>query len=362
MKSTKLIFLFVLLAFQGFGQSLQQEIDPLFYGKDGLKAKLPTVGISIGVTQGNETRYFSFGDRYVNGGTPVDSNTVFEIGSATKTFTALLLAYEIASGRVAADDFMDTLVPKNIKLDDAIKNKVRLTDLASQQSGLPNISSDSYIAELFKKDSLQPFSLVDKAYMYDVLTKTTKLENHGKYKYNNYAFSLLGLLIANKEKSDYETVLKKRILTPLKMRHTTVGKVRSSNTAGRYDSKGHPKDYIITNAIAPAGALKSNAVDLMKYLKRHIQPTNNKMGEAIKLTHQQYYKDSDMELGLGWSIIQKGTNKFYGKSGDTFGNSSLLVFDKANKIGIVVLSNHQNSELVEMIFDKVYESLLRQKI
>ena len=360
MKFKFYFFFFVLLVFQGFGQNLRQDIDSLFYGKDGLKVRYPKVGISIGIIQGNKTHYFSIGNRFVNGGVTTDSSTVFEIGSATKTFTALLLAHEIASGRVAANAFIDTLLPKNFTLPDPIRNKVKLTDLASQQSGLPNISNDSYIAELFKKDSLQPFSLVDKAYMSNVLAKTTKLENYGKYQYNNYAFSLLGLLIGNKENSDYEVVLKKRILVPFKMKNTTLGKVKSSNVAGRYDSKGNSKDYIILDAMAPAGGLKSNAVDLVQYLKQQIQTSNTIMGEAIKLTQQQYYKDNKFELGLGWSIIKKGINILYGKSGDTFGNSSSLIFDKANKIGIVVLSNHQNSELVEMIFDKIYESLAKK--
>ena len=108
---------------------------------------------------------------------------MFEIGSNTKLFTALLLAIEIKKGKIPESAFIDPYLPNEVILNPGLKNKIRLTDLASFSYGLPTLHDDGYDSLLLAKDALQPYKLVDKQYLYHILNNTSKVPNYGKYEY-----------------------------------------------------------------------------------------------------------------------------------------------------------------------------------
>ncbi|TAE75150.1 MAG: class A beta-lactamase-related serine hydrolase [Bacteroidetes bacterium] len=334
-----------------FGQSQNEVIDSLFYGQKGIKIKYPDVGIVVGIYKNGIVNYYSLGTRVKNGTELLDSTTIFEVGSATKTFTALLLANEISNKKIDRNSYIDKYLVNKIKLPPALKDKVKLTDLASHQSGLPNLSNDKYFDDLLNKDSINPFRFVDKKYLMNVLKETDILNNYGHYQYNNYAFSLLGYILEIKNKLAYESLIKKDILIPLKMNQTSFSVPKVSNVAGLYNQQGEQMNYLILKSVNPAGGLKSNAVDLINYMKAFILP--NKFDKAIALTQQVFYDDKNRKVGLGWDI----KNDYYQKDGDTFGNSCLMRYNTSKKIAIVVLSNHQNGQLVSDAVDFIYERI-----
>jgi len=333
------------------GQSLQNIIDALLYGEEGIKAKYPELGLVVGIYHQGLTVYHAFGSRTRNGKELMDKNSIFEIGSVTKTFTALLLAEAIQDQKVHQNDFIDDYLPEEIELPAALRNKVKLTDLASHQSGLPDLAEDAYLAELLGKDPGNPFRTVDQAYLYNVLKKTNSLEKYGQYQYNNYAFALLGDILERITGQTYSSLVEERILRPLKMKDTTFGIAGNSNVAGVYNQQGEPQEYLICNAVNPAGGLKSNAVDLMKYLKAHLE--NTEWSKAVQLTRQTCFKDENISVGLGWDIKED----YFQKNGETLGNSSLVRYSPAKQVAIVFLSNHQNEQLVSDAVDFIYGKL-----
>lgn len=345
-------FLLLMISACCFAQTQRQVMDSLFYTKAGLRAKDPDAGLVVGIYHQGKTHYYALGTGTVKGSAPLDSATLFEIGSATKTFTGLLLAINVEQHKAGSSDRIDRYLPAGIRLPQNYRNKIRLTDLASHQSGLPNFSSDRYFAALMQKDPRNPFRFVTQQYLYQVLKETDTLSNYGKYQYNNYAFSLLGDLLARIDRLPYAELITTDILRPLKMGSTTFGPVASSNVAGLYDQRGHPQEGMILKAAAPAGGLKSNAVDLIKYLKAQISPPA-RLKAAVNLTQEVYYKDHDRMVGLGWDIKAD----YCQKDGDTFGNSCLLRFNKIKDIAIVVLSNHQNGQLVRDAMDFIYAQI-----
>ena len=78
-----------------WAQSSASGLDSLLYGTHGLRARYPALGLSIGVVRGPVVAYYALGTTQLTGGAAIDSTTLFEIGSITKTFTGLLLAYEL---------------------------------------------------------------------------------------------------------------------------------------------------------------------------------------------------------------------------------------------------------------------------
>jgi CubicO group peptidase (beta-lactamase class C family) len=332
-------------------QSQQEIIDSLLYGQSGIKTKHPDLGLVIGVCHQGHTAYYASGTRIRNGKDLLNKTSVFEIGSITKPFTALLLAEAIQDEKVRADDVIDQYIPKEVKLPAAIRNKIKLTDLASHQSGLPNLCEDSFFAELLKKDPRNPFQSVEKSYLYDVLEKTDSLKTYGKYEYNNYAYALLGDILERVRGQTYTSLVEERILRPFNMKYTAFGAPKGSNVAGSYSQQGELQEKLICNAMNPAGGLKSNAVDLMKFLKIHKHTPQS--SKAIQLTQQTYYKDENRTVGLGWDIKKD----YFQKNGETMGNSTLVRYSVAKQVAIAFLSNYQDEQLVSDAVDFIYNRL-----
>ena len=109
----KIILLLLLLIISTYskGQSQQRIIDSLFYGQKGIKNKFPDVGIVVGIYKDGISNYYSLGTRIKNGKELLDSLSIFEIGSATKTFTALLLANQISNKKMDEHDYIDKYLP-----------------------------------------------------------------------------------------------------------------------------------------------------------------------------------------------------------------------------------------------------------
>ena len=338
-------------------QRLPEGLDSLFYGKQGIHTRYPTLGLSIGVVRGPAVAYYALGNTQPTQGVPVDSTTLFEVGSVTKTFTALLLAYDQEIGKVPKDAYLETLLTPNVRLRPGLRHRVTLTAMASHQSGLPNLSNDRYIQTLIDQDPVQPFHVVSRDYLFKILRETDSLQAPGIYHYNNFAFSLLGTLLAQRAGCSYGELVQQRIVRPLGLR-TTGLTYHTARIAGRFTTEGDVRPAIVINELAPAGGLKSNAVDLVRYVRAQLVPPAGPLGRAITRTQQPVYRDSTITLGLAWEIRQMAGHRVYQKDGDTFGNSSLVRFDRDRQVGVVILANHQDAKAVAEVGDLVYQYLL----
>ena len=349
MKYCLLVILLASILTNGYSQN--SRIDSII---TSAKSDYPETGIVVGIFRDGKNSYYESGNRYKDGNTKLDSLTIFEIGSATKTLTGLLLAKEIVKGHFSIDDFFDSYLPDSIMFPCNLQERIKLTDLVSHQSGLPNLSNDRYFAELLERDSKNPFQFVDEKYLYSILEQIDTLAGYRTYQYNNYAFSLIGLIIEEVNHQDYEVLIEDEILKPFNMSSTTFEITSTNqNRAGLYDQSGEVQDDIILNAANPAGGLRSNAVDLLKYLKAHFQ--DSEISEAVELTQLTYYQDLNKRIGLGWEI----NNEYFQKDGDTFGNSTLIRYSPKYDIAIVILSSHQNGQLVRDIMNGIYDVIIK---
>ena len=349
----KKLLLLALLAYSvtAQAQDTRARLETLISGPEGFKAKHPSAGFSIGVIRGDSVYYFATGS--TPSGLPINERTIFEIGSLTKPFTGLLLALEITKKHIGKNDFIDQWLPKDVRLQTSIRHKIKMTDLGSHQSGLPNFNDDQYIIDMFKKDPEQPFRNASKRYLFAVLQRTDSLKNHGSYAYSNYAFALLGQLLANSRHQSYATLLSHSVLEPIQLKNTSLNMVPGIPIAGRYDDNNAVKPGMIINAMTPAGGLHSNAMDMISFLKVQIDPPKNQFGRAIRLSQEIFYQDKDLGVGLGWEMQNGHTEK----TGDTWGNSSMLSFNPASGTGVVVLCDHRDSQLVRDITTAVWEQL-----
>jgi CubicO group peptidase (beta-lactamase class C family) len=112
------------------------------YIRNGMKA-FDVPGLAIGIVTGDRLIYAKgFGVRSKSGGQPVDPQTVFQIGSATKAFLATTMAIAVDRGKLHWDDRVVDLDPEFQLKDAWVTREFRIFDLLAQRSGLPPYVND----------------------------------------------------------------------------------------------------------------------------------------------------------------------------------------------------------------------------
>ena len=131
--------LFIFVPLQSYGQltadlpdnvkeSIQTRID---FGKN--------VGIVVGIIDINGPRYYSYGKASLSRGQILDEHSVFEIGSITKVFTAIMLADMVSKNEVGLDDPIEQYLPDKVSVPSRNNVHITLAHLATHTSGLPRM-------------------------------------------------------------------------------------------------------------------------------------------------------------------------------------------------------------------------------
>jgi len=145
------------------------------------------------------------------GAMPLDADSVFEIGSITKVFTAILLADMADRGEVALDDPVAKFLPDGVRVPGRNGRRITLLDLTTQSSGLPRMPDN-----LRPKDPTNPYADYTPEQMFEFLGRYELTRDIGaQYEYSNLGVGLLGQALARRAGTSYEALVKERILDPL---------------------------------------------------------------------------------------------------------------------------------------------------
>ena len=177
-----------------------------------------SVGSVIGIIAPAGRRVIAHGTRSKDDGTRVDGETVFELASVTKAFTSLLLADAVTRGEVALSDPVSRYLPPSVRMPERGGRAITLHDLATHTSGLPREPSN-----LQPKDPANPFADYTVEQLYQFLSGHELTRDIGsEFEYSNLGAGLLGHVLALRAGSDYETLVRTRITSPLGMSSTGV--------------------------------------------------------------------------------------------------------------------------------------------
>ncbi|MBC5809797.1 MAG: serine hydrolase, partial [Candidatus Eremiobacteraeota bacterium] len=214
------------------------------------------------------------------GSASLDADTVFEIGSITKTFTATVLADMVRRGEVALDDPIEKYLPAGSTGPTFNGAHVTLLDLATQSSGLPRMPTNFAPAN---RDN--PYVDYAQPQLYGFLGSYQLTRAPGsKYEYSNVGFGLLGQLLANRVKTTYEALVQARLLAILAMTSTgiTLSPAMREHLAPGRDVDGNPAGNWDLGALAGAGAIRSSMRDMLKYLAANMNGSGP-IGEDAKM-------------------------------------------------------------------------------
>lgn len=300
------------------------------------------VGLVIGFIEDGEKRVFGYGSVSKTKQQTPDENTLFELASVGKTFTATLLADMHLRGEVDWNTPVADLLPQEAKVPASGDRRISLIDLATQSSGLPSLPDN-----MNPKDPVNPYADYTIEEMYRGLAAITVATPPGKkYAYSNLGFGLLGHALALHAGADYEDLVIERICTPLGMDSTRMilDEALRSRLAVPHDS-GSPVKIWEDRTMAGAGSFLSTAADMLRYIEAHFPGADHPLPGAMQTTiHKRRPTDTPATaIGLGWHITSENAIDIVWHNGGSGGSRSYVAFLPEERTGVVVLSNSSAS-------------------
>jgi D-alanyl-D-alanine-carboxypeptidase/D-alanyl-D-alanine-endopeptidase len=253
-----------------------QDIDTIVSrAADKFKSSGASMGLSVGIVDNGKVSFYHFGSIQKGVAVPPNNETIYEIGSVTKTFTCLLLAQAVLDHRVKLTNDVRAFLKGSYPNLQYRGVPIKVVELANLTSGLPNnlpekmpqLKSADGTDQLFEIRSIHQ-AYTKPQFLNDLqaveLTKRPGLT----IAHSNTAAQLLGFALENLYNSSYQELLAKFITIPFFMSNTyvVVPPVKKAHYVNGYNEKGMLMPEIPQDA-AGAGTLKSSLPDMMTYLK-----------------------------------------------------------------------------------------------
>lgn len=331
-------------------------------------------GLAVAITVNGEPRFFNYGVASKQTGKAVTQDTLFEIGSLSKTFTATLAAYAQASGRLALSDKASQILPA---LRGSAFDSISVLQLGTYTAGgLPL----QFPSEADAPDKMLGY--------FKQWQPTYAAGSHRQY--SNPSLGLFGYLAAQRMGAPFDQVMSKNLLPKLGLSHTwlSVPQDQSELYAQGYNKEGQPVRVGPGALDAEAYGLKTSAADMIRYVQANLRPTRLEatLQQAIATTQTGYYQVGDMIQGLGWEMYRypvtldrllagnstsmameahpvewlnppqpQAKNALFNQTGSTGGFGAYVVYVPSKDIGIVLLAN-RNYPIAERV--KIAHQLL----
>lgn len=297
------------------------------------------VGIAAGTVDASGVHLYSSGQIALGDPRKPGGDTLFEIGSITKVFTSLLLADMIERGEVKADDPVERYLPQGSKVPSRNGKQITLLNLSMQNSGLPRLPDNMKPA-----DPDNPYADYDGPKLLAFLATYQLTRDPGeKYEYSNLAVGLLGFALAHRAGMSYEQLVRERIFKPLHMDNSTItlSAAQKKSLAPGYDAGLSPVKNWDLDALAGAGAIRSTANDMLKFLAANLglvdtplKPAMIRMRSVRRETGQPH-----LEIAMAWHIFSEFEPDIFWHNGGTAGYRSFAGMDLVNRRGVVILCN-----------------------
>jgi CubicO group peptidase (beta-lactamase class C family) len=330
-------------------------------------------GLSVAVVQDDKTIFLrGYGVRQVGKPGAVDENTVFQIASDTKTFTAAALAALVGDGKLDWDDEVITHLPEFVLHDEYATRHATIRDLLAHRTGLPAFTGDLLGEEGFDRaEVLRRIRFVPPAASF-----------RERALYSNLGFFAAGMVAARTAGMSWEQVVDTRILKPTGMSRSATSMPAApkddnrSGTFGRINGRTQaiPPSYQLV--MAPAGSMVSTASDLSRYMRmllgggtidgKPVLPAKvvSDMFEPSIVSEISFSEvlpisnETGFGYGMGWGYYYFHGAKVLEKGGALDGARAVIVLVPERKLGIAVLANMNLTILPEAIRAYVLEKQL----
>ncbi len=327
---------------------------------DGIKAFLhdnirqTNAAMVIGLVDERGSRVLAAGKLDNGNRQEVNGDTVFEIGSVTKTFTTLLLVDMVQRGEMKLDDPVAKYLSESVKVPSRNGKQITLLDLATHTSGLPRDPSNLTPTRGLPENAFADYT-VEKLYAF-LSSFALDRDPGSKFEYSNLGMALLGHILELKAGTNYEALVVERICRPLKMNGTriTLTPELRARLARGHDQQGKPAPNWEFQVYDAAGGLRSTANDLLKYVSANIGLTQSSLTRLMEQTQAIRHKDTfdHGDTAMAWYARGEGFQsgmELLGHGGATGGYETFIGINKDQRKGVVVLSSQQGGLSAETI-------------
>jgi len=296
-----------------------------------------TVGVMVALIDEQGTRFYAFGKPAKGSDQPLDQHTLFEIGSVTKVFTAIVYEQLVQEGKLQPDAPVSRYLPAGTKLPEYDGRPITVESLVSHTSSLPRMPDN-----FEPRNPLDPYAdyTVDRLYAF---LAGCKLERPigSKYEYSNVGMGLLGHVLERVTGQSYEQLIVARICKPLGMNDTRI--TLNADQLRRF-AKGHAGDREVLpwtlNSLAGAGALRSTAEDMATFVAAAIGTKPTELTAVIeRTTKPRFAAGDDLQIAHGWHVFTRFDTEIIWHNGSTGGFRSWCGYRPDRKCGAVVLCN-----------------------
>lgn len=352
MKSKIIVHVFSLLLIVECSYGQNNSVDTLDTYIPKLMKYFGAPGLAISIVQDGEIKYSKgFGTKTINKNDTVDSNTLFAIGSISKSFTAMALAMLVDEGKIDWDDKVIKYVPYFQLYDPYVTNSFTIRDLLTHRSGLKEVSGGTlwYHSDLNREDVIRGLKYLDPV-----------TEFRTKPAYQNTMFLVASKVVESVAGETWDDFVRKRIFEPLGMGSTVTS--QAERRVSQNISAPHIRNEefeIITieqekmDNLAPAGSIYSSANDMARYmnflLSNGIKGNDTLISRKVfnEILKPQFHFQSFGEpihneftsYGFGWWLTPKNGNKIIDHSGGVDGMVANLIMVKNRNFGVIVLTN-----------------------
>lgn len=336
------------------------DLDMLFAELDDLVASrmaaLRIPGAALGVITGEREHTVGLGVTNVDHPLPVDSNTLFQIGSTTKTFTGTALMRLVEQGRLELDAPVRTYLPDFRVANPRVSQEVRLWHLVTHTAGW---SDGAGLAETGDGDDALARFVAG-------LADRPQIAPLGEYfSYNNGAVCLAGRVIEAVTGQTYEAAIADLVLAPLGLTQSFFfpEQIMTRAFAVGHDVAHHEPDaqpfvlepWALPRAANPAGGLVASLSDELLYARFHLgdgTANGKRVLSAASVRRMQMPLGPGGStpgmgavridaIGVNWMLWSRGGVQIVSHPGGTNGQQSILTLVPANGLAVTLLTNAQ---------------------
>lgn len=353
-----------------YGQNNQIKLDTLVkrLGETFMKDK-QAVGLSIGIYNNGKNYFYNFGTTQKDKILLPTKNTVYEIGSLTKTFVSFILANAVLENKVNLSDDIRKYLKESYPNLEYNGNPIKIVHLANTTSLLPdwlpelptemkNMSADSALAlkiSLYNKLTKQDFFKALQTVKLDTVPGTKRY-------HSNAGAQLLAYILEDVYGMPMEKLVKKYITEPYKLNGTTfISSKRNKNLATGYTSSGKEATYeFVMPYFKYAGGLGSTTSDLTGYIKILLNKGNKtaalclkktididaSTGKVVKMQPENIAASDVYSAALNWFKYQPddSSSQIWTDGGTNGFNSYLVIYPYSNN-GVIVVANKSDEKI-----------------
>ena len=304
-----------------------------------LAAEHNVPGASVAVLGGEEVTLAATGVTSTRTRVEVTSDTIFQIGSITKVFTATQVMQLVDEGRVELDAPVRTYLPELQLSDPRATATVTVRQLLAHTSGIDG----DYFPDFGRGDDCVARFVAG-------VSGVPQIATPGRmFSYSNTGYVLLGALVAALAGTTWDAALKERLLAPLGARSVTLPEEAILHRAAVGHLESGPTPVWMLPRAAGRGGIIATAADVLSFARMHLDGGVGADGtrvlseQSVRTMQERQVELPDRSLGtacgLGWILYDWGGRRLIGHDGDTIGQFAFLRIVPDARFAVVLLTN-----------------------